>query len=481
MLGDEDDSESVGASQVEFWRRELAEIPQELALPFDRPRPAVASHAGDVVELAFDARMHRRVLSLARESGASAFMVMQAAVAALLSRLGAGEDIPIGSPVAGRLDEALDDLVGFFVNTLVLRTDVSGDPSFAELVERVREADLRAFGAQDVPFERLVEVLNPVRSMGRHPLFQVALAIQNAPVSELVMPGLEAEAGPGGTGAAKFDLSFNLAESFTGSGEPAGISGGIEFATDVFDRATIERMAGWLTRLLEGALADPRRPVSRAHFLDAGEQRLVLEEWNDTSAAVADGTLPVLFEAQVARTPDAVAVVCDGVELSYREVNERANRLARLLIGQGAGPERFVAVAMPRSAELVIVLLAVLKSGAAYVPIDPAYPADRIAYILDDADPMAVITVGNSGVELPAGTSRILLDEPGTVARLAAMGAENLTDAERLGSLGGDVPAYVIFTSGSTGRPKGVVVEHRSVVNLLAWADRRFEFGQLAR
>ncbi|WP_344301734.1 condensation domain-containing protein, partial [Streptomyces murinus] len=471
LLGDEGDSESVGASQVEFWRNELAEIPQELALPFDRSRPAVASHAGDLVELTFDARMHRRVLSLARESGASAFMVMQAAVAALLSRLGAGEDIPIGSPVAGRLDEALDDLVGFFVNTLVLRTDVSGDPSFMELVERVREADLRAFGAQDVPFERLVEVLNPVRSMGRHPLFQVALAIQNAPVSDLVMPGLEAEAGPGGTGAAKFDLSFNLAESFTGSGEPAGISGGIEFATDVFDRSTIERMAGWLTRLLEGVLADPRLPVSRARFLDAGEQRLVLEEWNDTYAAVADGTLPVLFEEQVARTPDAVAVVFEGVELSYREVNERANRLARLLVGEGAGPERFVAVAMPRSAELVIVLLAVLKSGAAYVPIDPDYPADRIAYILDDADPMAVITVGNSGVELPTGTSRILLDEPGTVAQLAVEGAENLTDAERLGSLGADVPAYVIFTSGSTGRPKGVVVEHRSVVNLLAWAD----------
>ncbi|WP_431315952.1 condensation domain-containing protein [Streptomyces murinus] len=182
----------------------------------------VASHAGDVVELAFDERIHRGVLSLARERGASVFMVMQAAVAALLSRLGAGEDIPIGSPVAGRLDEALDDLVGFFVNTLVLRTDVSGDPSFADLVERVRETDLRAFGAQDVPFERLVEVLNPARSMGRHPLFQVALAFQNAPVSDLAMPGLEVEAGPGGTGAAKFDLSFNLAESFTGAGERPG-------------------------------------------------------------------------------------------------------------------------------------------------------------------------------------------------------------------------------------------------------------------
>ncbi|MFF9707076.1 condensation domain-containing protein, partial [Streptomyces griseofuscus] len=217
LLGDEDDSESVGAAQVEFWRGELAPIPQELALPFDRARPLVASHAGDVVELAFDERVHRGVLSLARERGASVFMVMQAAVAALLSRLGAGEDIPIGSPVAGRLDEALDDLVGFFVNTLVLRTDVSGDPSFADLVERVRETDLRAFGAQDVPFERLVEVLNPARSMGRHPLFQVALAFQNAPVSDLVMPGLEVEAGPGGTGAAKFDLSFNLSESFTGA------------------------------------------------------------------------------------------------------------------------------------------------------------------------------------------------------------------------------------------------------------------------
>ncbi|MEW2626272.1 amino acid adenylation domain-containing protein, partial [Streptomyces sp. NPDC048106] len=481
LLGDEGDPGSVGAAQVEFWRNELNGSPEELALPFDRPRPMAGSHAGDVVGLAFGERVHRGVVSLARERGASVFMVMQAAVAALLSRLGAGDDIPIGSPVAGRLDEALDDLVGFFVNTLVLRTDVSGDPSFAELVERVRETDLRAFGAQDVPFERLVEVLNPARSMGRHPLFQVALAFQNTPASDLVMPGLDVDVAPGGTGAAKFDLSFNLAESFTGSGEPAGISGGIEFATDVFDRSTIERMAGWLTRLLEEVLADPQQPVSRARFLGDTEQRLVLEEWNDTSAAVADGTLPVLFEEQVARTPDAVAVVFEGVELSYGEVNERANRLARLLVERGAGPERFVAVALPRSAELVIVLLAVLKTGAAYVPIDPGYPADRIAYILDDADPMCVITVGDSGVELPADTARILLDEPETVARLAAAGHDNLADAERLGSLGADVPAYVIFTSGSTGRPKGVVVEHRSVVNLLGWAGRRFGFGRLSR
>ncbi|MEW2625172.1 amino acid adenylation domain-containing protein [Streptomyces sp. NPDC048106] len=481
LLGDDSDPDSTGASQVEFWKGELTGIPEELSLPFDQPRPVVPSYAGDVVELAFGERVHRGVVSLARERGASVFMVMQAAVAALLSRLGAGDDIPIGSPVAGRLDEALDDLVGFFVNTLVLRTDVSGDPSFADLVERVRETDLRAFGAQDVPFERLVEVLNPARSMGRHPLFQVALAFQNTPASDLVMPGLDVDVAPGGTGAAKFDLSFNLAESFTETGEPAGISGGIEFATDVFDRSTVERMAGWLTRLLEEVLADPQQPVSRTRILDDTELGQVLSEWNDTRHDVPENTLPALFEAQVAKAPDAVAVVFEGVELSYGEVNERANRLARLLVERGAGPERFVAVAMPRSAELITTLLAVLKTGAAYVPIDPDYPADRIAYILADADPMAVITVEDSGVELPADATRILLDSLATRQALSAQASGDLTDSERLAPLHPGIPAYVIFTSGSTGRPKGVVVEHRSVVNLLGWAGRRFGFGRVSR
>ncbi|MFF7192052.1 amino acid adenylation domain-containing protein, partial [Streptomyces sp. NPDC008222] len=240
-------------------------------------------------------------------------------------------------------------------------------------------------------------------------------------------------------------------------------------------------MAGWLSRFLEEVLADPERPVSRARILETSEQHLVLEEWNDSAAVVADGTLPVLFEEQVARTPDATAVVFEGVELSYREVNERANRLARLLVGQGAGPERFVAVALPRSADLVIALLAVVKTGAAYVPIDPDYPADRIAYILQDAGPMCVITVGGSGVELPAGTNRVVLDHPATRRALDVQAAGDLTDAERIAPLTPDTPAYVIYTSGSTGRPKGVVVEHRSVVNLLAWADRRFQFGRLSR
>ncbi|MCD9881083.1 non-ribosomal peptide synthetase [Streptomyces guryensis] len=465
LLGDEGDQ-----SQTEFWRGELAGAPEELALPFDRPRPAVASHTGGVVELELDAAVHRNVVGLARERGASVFMVVQAAVAGLLSRLGAGTDIPIGSPVAGRLDEALDDLVGFFVNTLVLRADVSGDPSFAELVERVRETDLRAFGAQDVPFERLVEVLNPVRSMGRHPLFQVAVAFQNTPVSDLVMPGLEVEIAAAGAQVAKFDLSFNLAEVFTEEGEPAGIRGGIEFATDLFDRSTIERMAGWLARFLEEVLAAPEQPVSRARILDDAELSLVLQEWNDTGHDIPGVVLPELFEQQVARTPDATALVFDGTELSYRQVNEQANRLARLLAARGAGPERFVAVALPRSSDLIIALLAVLKTGAAYVPIDLGYPADRIAYILQDAAPMCAITIDGSGVEVPDGIAPVFLDA-----------LDSDSEADLPVSLDPRTPAYVIYTSGSTGRPKGVVVEHRSVANLLAWADRRFRFAELSR
>ncbi|MFE2196242.1 amino acid adenylation domain-containing protein, partial [Streptomyces olivaceus] len=469
LLGDEDDPESTGAAQVEFWRGELAAVPEELALPYDRSRPLVASQKGDVVEFELDAQVHRNVMSLARERGASVFMVVQAAVSGLLSRLGAGTDIPIGSPVAGRLDEALDDLVGFFVNTLVLRADLSGDPSFAELVARVRETDLRAFGAQDVPFERLVEVLNPVRSMGRHPLFQVALAFQNTPVSDLVMPGLDVEVAPVATQVAKFDLSFNLAEVFTGEGEPAGIRGGIEFATDLFDRSSIERMAGWLARFLEQVLAHPEQPVSRARILDDAEMGQVLQGWDDTGREAPGGTLPELFEEQVARTPDARALVFDGTELSYRELNERANRLARLLIEQGAGPERFVAVALPRSADLVVALLAVVKSGAAYVPIDPDYPADRIAYILEDAAPMCVITGEEGTNDIP----QILVNTP----ILDGYSGADLSDAERTAPLTPDTPAYVIYTSGSTGRPKGVVVPHVNVVRLFSATDEWFGFG----
>ncbi|MFK0026629.1 amino acid adenylation domain-containing protein, partial [Streptomyces sp. NPDC090798] len=469
VLGSEDDTDSVLAAQVAFWRETLADLPDQLELPVDHPRPAVASHEGGSVGLRVPAEVHARLLELSRSCGASVFMTVQAALAVLLSKMGAGEDIPIGTPIAGRTDDALDDLVGFFVNTLVLRTDVSGDPTFREVVERAREADLAAFAHQDVPFERLVEVLNPARSMARHPLFQVMLTFHNNAQPDLDLPGVQAHAEPVGEAAARFDLSFSLGETHAADGGPAGLAGRLDYRTDLFERTTVERLAERLSRVLEAVVAAPDRPVRELSVLGAEERQRVLVDWNDTAREVPDVTLPELFEAQVVRTPDALAVVSGGVELSYAELNVRANRLARYLVRCGVGPERLVAVALPRSVDLVVALLAVLKSGAGYVPVDPEYPADRIAYMLADADPVLVVTDAVTSSVLPQDgvfTDRLVhLDEPVVRDALAALSVSDLVDADRLSSVVSAHPAYVIYTSGSTGRPKGVVIEHAALVN----------------
>ncbi|MFE2282281.1 amino acid adenylation domain-containing protein [Streptomyces sp. NPDC059454] len=441
VLGAEDDPGSVLARQISFWREALAELPEELALPADRPRADIASQRGGRVAFAVPQEVHERLVSLARESGASVFMVVQSALATLLSRLGAGTDIPIGTPIAGRTDGAVEDLVGFFVNTLVLRTDLSGNPSFRELVGRVKEFDLAAYAHQDVPFERLVEVLNPERSMARHPLFQTMLTWNNldqqaAAEAAGSLSGLTVRQQPLPTGAAKFDLLFRMVEQHAQDARPDGIAGVLEFSTDLFDAVTAERLAERLVRVLEVVVADPGVRVGGVDVLSDAERGLVLGEWIDTAGEVSVAALPQLFEAQVVRSPDAVAVG----ELSYAQVNARANRLARLLVEQGAGPERRVAVVLPPSAELVVVLLAVVKAGAAYVPVDPGYPRERIDYILEDAAPALVI------------------DE----AWLSSADFNGLS-AENLPVVGLSWPAYVIYTSGSTGRPKGVVVEHASV------------------
>ncbi|MBL3668917.1 amino acid adenylation domain-containing protein [Streptomyces sp. M2CJ-2] len=449
VLGDEEDADSELARQVGYWRDTLAGLPEELALPADRPRPAEMSHRGDSVPFRIGAGLHRSLAALARETGTSLFMVMQAGLAALLHRLGAGEDIPIGSPIAGRTDEALDELVGFFVNTLVLRTDVSGDPTFRELVERVREADLAAYAHQDVPFERLVEVLNPARSLARHPLFQVMLSFQNNAEAALELPGVRTAARPVALDASNFDLSVALEERHAADGSPAGIDGGVEYATDLFDRETAEELAARLARLLEAVTADPDRPVGSAEILDAAERERILVEWNDTALATAPATLPELFEAQAARTPDATALVFHDTWLSFAELNAWANRLAHHLVGQGVGPEQLVAISLPRSVESIVALLAIMKAGAAYVPVDPDYPADRIAHMLTDSAPAVVLRDLAQVRDLPERLS----------------GAD-LTDADRLAPLTPSHPAYVIYTSGSTGRPKGVIIEHRSIVNL---------------
>ncbi|MEV4921455.1 amino acid adenylation domain-containing protein [Streptomyces roseoverticillatus] len=481
VLGSETDPDSVISQQLAYWRSALDGLPGRLDLPTDRPRPAVASHRGDSVPFRIDGDLHRALISLAQDHQVSLFMVLQAAIAALLTRLGAGTDVPLGSPVAGRTDEALDELVGFFVNTLVLRTDTSGNPSFRELLGRVRETDLAAYAHQDVPFERLVELLNPDRSLARHPLFQVMLAFQNTAQASPGLPGLDCTPEPVEVGVAKLDLTINVREIRADDGAPDGLEGSIDYSTDLFDRCTIEPMVTRLRLLLEAVAADPGRPLGRLDVLTAEERHRLLVEWNDTGAEVPAATLSELFEAQAARTPHATAVVFQGLELSYAELNARANRLARYLVERGAAPERLIGLAVPRSAEMMVALLAVLKAGAAYLPVDPGYPADRIAFMLSDARPVMWLTTRAVAGGLPrTDTPLIVLDQAGTSEDIGrrATGDLDATEGQRAVA---DHPAYVIYTSGSTGRPKGTAVSHRSAGNLVRWAVTEFGSGQLSR
>ncbi|MGO4728817.1 condensation domain-containing protein, partial [Inquilinus sp. 2KB_23] len=281
---------------------------------------------------------------------------------------------------AGRTDAALEELVGFFVNTLVLRTDVSGDPSFRELLGRVRNWDLSAYAHQDLPFERLVEALNPTRSLGRHPLFQVMLAFQNTDHATLRLPGLDASIEPVVTHTSKYDLAFNISEQRDREGREAGLEGLLEYSTDLFDRETAAGLVSRLVRLLRSVVSDPSQSVGRIELLDAEERSRLLSGWNATDRAVPGGTVPDLFEAQMRRTPEAVALEHGGEVVSYAELNRRANRLAHVLIGRGIGPESVVGIALPRSVSMVVSVLGVLKAGAAYLPLDPEYPADRLGY-----------------------------------------------------------------------------------------------------
>ncbi len=459
----------VLAGQVRYWRQALAGLPGELALPFDRPRPAQPSGRGGEVrwQLA-DARLHAALAGLAREHQASVFMVLHAGLAVLLSRMGAGADIPLGAPAAGRTDEAVHDLVGFFVNTLVLRADVSGDPGFAGLVDRVREASLAAQAHADVPFEHLVEVLNPVRSPARHPLFQVMIADEDVAAGDWQLPGLAARAEPVPAVDAKFDLTLAFAQNHEPDGAPAGIRASFKYAADLFDPATIKALAARLTGLLRQATRHPALPVSALVVLTPAERRKLLADWNDTAREVPACTLPDLFEQQAARTPHAPAVTSGEVTLSYAELNQRANQLARHLITLGAGPERLVAIALPRGEPMVIALLAVLKVGAAYLPVDPGYPADRIAFMLADSQAAIAITTSGLAGSLPAAAASLVLDDPALAEVISRYPAGDVTDTQRSRPLRPAHPAYVIYTSGSTGRPKGVIITHSGVVNYLA-------------
>ncbi|MET8842354.1 amino acid adenylation domain-containing protein [Streptomyces rubiginosohelvolus] len=477
FLGDAEDPGSPAGEQLAFWRRTLAGLPEEIPLPVDRARPAVAGGSGARAPLHIDAELHRGLSALARQHGATLFMVMHAALAATLTRLGAGTDIPVGTPVAGRNDEGLDDLVGFFVNTLVLRTDTSGDPSFARLLAQVRESDLAAYAHQDVPFERVVDAVNPGRSLARQPLFQVMLALQNTPGAALELPGLEIDAEPVPVEVARFDLTVHLHETRSPDGEAGGIEGSVEYSTELFDPATAHRIAATLVRLLAAAVADPDRPIKALEVLGGTDRALVLDRWGGAARPAAEAgpaTLASRFDEQAARTPGAEAVSLGTDRISYRELAARSDRLARALIAHGAGPERIVALALPPSTALVVAILATLKSGSAYLPLSPTAPAERLASALADSAPVLVLTDAATRPVLPPGADVRLVEE---LTDPAAWPDTPVTDADRRSPLRPDHAAYVIYTSGSTGRPKGVVVTHANAVRLFTAARREMDFG----
>ncbi|MFI5778970.1 amino acid adenylation domain-containing protein [Nocardia sp. NPDC051570] len=470
VLGREDDPESVIARQISYWGASLRGLPEQLDLPSDRPRPAVASGRGATYSFRIDADTHGRLADLARTRGATLFMVTHAALSVLLSRLSGERDIAIGTPIAGRGERALDDVIGMFVNTLVLRTEVEAGTTFTDLLRSVRAGDIAAFGHADLPFERLVEILNPARSRARHPLFQVMLAFQNLGQTSLELPGLTASGVDMPIDTAKFDLQLVLTEQ-----PGAGVEAQFIYATDLFDAGTVAVFARRFTRLLKSIAATPDRPVGDIPLLDAQEALQELRGWNATALELsAGGTVVELFEAQVRATPDAVAVVDReaGQSLSYAEFATRVHRLARHLVESGVGPETLVALGLRRSLDLVVAIYAVLEAGGGYVPLGLDQPVERIAYVLETARPVAVLTTARDGFtvdELPV----LIIDR----LELSAYADIALTDAERRAPLRASNPAYVIFTSGSTGRPKGVAVPHSAVVNQIRWITGQYGVG----
>ena len=432
-LGAESDPDSVIAGQLAYWRQELADLPEVVSLPTDRARPPVPSYRGDEVEVRIDPRLWAGVKALAAAHNATASMVLQAVMAVVLHRVGAGEDVVMGTPIAGRLDEALDDLVGFFVNMWVLRVGVNAAHRFSDVLERVRQKALDAYSNQDVPFELLVEQLNPVRSAAHHPLFQVAMAFQNNVRPEVALDGVSVEQLAVYTRTAKFDLDIQLSEVPTEDPAAPMAAGMVLYATDLFDRSTIERLVTWFGRVIEAVVADASVVVGDVSLLDRGERDLVLSGWSGAGVGAPVGVAPQLLAAAVAADPDAVAVIDGAREVSYRELDEWSTRLARVLIEAGVGPERAVGVAMDRCVELVVAWWAVVKAGGVYVPVDRAHPVERIATVLDAVGAVCVLTCGADTVAGAGARPVLRIDGLDVSGRCA----EPITDADRLATAGG--------------------------------------------
>jgi amino acid adenylation domain-containing protein len=449
------------AGLLDWWRERLAGAPAVLELPSDRPRPLAQSFRGGHQPLLLPAALGAAVQALGQRSGTTLFMTLLAAFQALLSRYTGQEDVPVGSPIAGRTHGELEGLIGFFVNTLVLRGDLSGRPAFAELLGRVRETTLGAYGHQDLPFERLVEELRPERHLDHAPLFQVLFVVQNAPPGALHLPGIEVEPVIVESGVAKFDLTLTFRE------EPDGaLRGIVEYSRDLFDRTSALRLGEHFATLLGAAVADPSRRVAELPLLAAPELHQILAEWNDTPAELASEELvPALLAVRAARHPDAVALAFEGERLSYGELAARTRRLAGHLRALGVGPESRVGIAVERSFAMVASLLAIWEAGGAYLPVDPSLPVERQAFLLADAGVSVLLIQADRAAALPDFGGKVIVEDLWEVEPPR----EALAPAIPAALLPGH-PAYVIYTSGSTGKPKGVVVTHGALGSRLRFA-----------
>ncbi|HEV7216779.1 MAG TPA: amino acid adenylation domain-containing protein, partial [Chloroflexota bacterium] len=448
--------------QLTYWKRQLADVPA-VHLPTDYPRPAVERSHGAVHTFQLPEALTAQLLARCRAEGVTLYMLLLAAFQTLLARYSGQEDVAVGSPLAGRRQTELEGLIGCFVNMLVMRGDLSGDPTFAELLTRVREVTLGAYANQDIPFEHLVEALQPARSLSRNPIFQVVLALQNVPMTPLNLPDLQLSPLTLDLGTAKFDLSAFFTET------PQGLAGAMEYNTDLFTPATVARLAQHFTTLLSAVAADPQQRLSQLPLMTEEERQRLLEDWNQTEGAFPRGeTVAQLFERQAAQTPLALAVANGTQRLTYSALEERANRLAHWLRARGVGPNVPVAVLLERSVDLVVALLGIVKAGGAYVPLDPGYPPERLGFMLGDCQAPILVTTAPLAEALPFRKCRTLcLDgEETDIARQPA-------HAPAAGSTSRDL-AYIIYTSGSTGRPKGVEITQGGLVNLIAWHHQTY-------
>ncbi|WP_054811157.1 non-ribosomal peptide synthetase [Nocardia arizonensis] len=465
LLGSESDPSSTASRQLDFWTRSLTGAPDLLELPSDRPRPAVQSLRSADLAFAVDPRLHRGMAELAASADVSLFMVVHAALAVLLARMGGTDDVVVGTAVAGRGEAALDGLVGMFVNTLALRTPVDPNLGFREFLGRVRTGDLDAFANADVPFERLVQVVNPARSTAHHPIFQVSLSLQNFVEPTLELPGLRIEVEDLDRDAAQFDLSLDLRERFADT-ERVGIEGVFTYATDLFDSSTVAVLAQRWQRILAAVVADPDITIAEIDILAPGERASLVPVRGPRGTGTVP--LPWLLAESAAAHPHRPALVVAGVTTTYRELDARSNQLARKLIEAGAGTETVVALGLARGAELLTGIWAVAKTGAAFLPVDPRHPPERIDHMLTDSGAALGLTVTAHRDRLPDRTRWLVLDDTEFDAALRDISADTVCSTQLRAPIRPDHPAWMIYTSGSTGTPKGVAVTHRGLADLIA-------------